>query len=148
MKILAFLQNMWVRDPQRTLAMIANSSTPLKLRRRMQHYALFAGCLTGRRLKSYLGELTDSIIWEEASLEITTSANAKVTADLNHMRSCIVMEDPEIIVTFGTIAKEAIKSMEPPVRTIIYSPHPAARNQLDQARFKEAMQKLVKFATL
>lgn len=147
MKILAFLQNMWVRDPERTLAMISNSSTPLKLRRRMQHYALFAGCLTGRRLKSYLGDLTDSIIWEEASLEITATSNAKVTSDLDHMRSCIVAENPDIIVTFGRIAKEAVVLIAPQARTLVYSPHPAARNKLDQARFREAVQRLVKLAT-
>jgi hypothetical protein len=49
--IVAFLQNQWFKDPDRVRQMLTRAESDdirEKLRDRMIHYALFAGCLTGR----------------------------------------------------------------------------------------------------
>lgn len=49
MKTVAFLQNMWVRPHQ--VAVVAKDGAASDMRERLIRYALFAGCVTGRRLK-------------------------------------------------------------------------------------------------
>lgn len=58
-KTLAFLQNMWVKNPDRVKAMVQREGE--EFRRRFMEYALFRGCLTGRRIKAAFGELCDEI---------------------------------------------------------------------------------------
>jgi hypothetical protein len=72
MKIVAFLQNMWVRNPESARRILKRAP---QVRERLIAYSLFAGCLTGRRLKAALGEeLCQSIVWEEASPVIADNA--------------------------------------------------------------------------
>lgn len=147
MKIVAFMQNMWVRDPARVAAGIARHGE--QIRRRYITAFLFNGCLTGRRLKQYLGDLTEQIVWEEASREVTSTASAKVTADLGHIGIVLIENNPDLVISFGKIASDALKKWELAARAgvrFVYSPHPAARNQLDQSRFREAMQQVVKLS--
>lgn len=150
MKIVAFMQNQWVKDPARLQAMIDRAPDPEERRRGFITTLLFMGCVTGRRLRTYLGrDLCGQIIWEEASREITGSASAKVTADLVHIERVISQEKPDVIITFGSIARDALRALPESVTEevrCVASPHPAARNQLDQARFREAMQLVVKIA--
>ncbi len=59
MKIIAFLQNMWVRDPEkvrRSLEREEDLEIRAEHRLRYIEYALFAGCLTGRRLEALRGD--------------------------------------------------------------------------------------------
>ena len=72
MKILAFMQNMWVRDPQRIKDSIAKMPVHQRAEHRLRliEYCLFAGCKSGRVLKKVFGPLCGEIIWEEASPEI------------------------------------------------------------------------------
>ena len=64
MKVLAFLQNMWVIDPKRIEASITRHGEAY--RRRLIAYALFAGCLTGRRLRMAFGRRIHRRHLEEA----------------------------------------------------------------------------------
>lgn len=67
--ILAFMQNMWVKDPSRVKAMIDRQPDEFKRREfRLQitKRLLFAGCKSGRVLRAVFGDLCDEIIWEEA----------------------------------------------------------------------------------
>ena len=71
---LAFLQNMWVRDPERVKRDIARYGEECRLT--YIEYCLFAGCLTGRRLRQAFGEdLLDRIVWEESTREIAGNAS-------------------------------------------------------------------------
>jgi hypothetical protein len=52
-KVLAFLQNQWFHDPDHVRGILERHP---QARRRIIHYSLFAGCATGRMLKTALGE--------------------------------------------------------------------------------------------
>lgn len=133
MKIVAFLQNQWFKDPEGIKAMFAEH--PERRERYIEAF-LFMGCLTGRRLKSALGEeLCAQIIWEEISPEIGGHAASKFPPDLAHIKAVIEKHSPDIIVAFGKIAdKGVLKVMgdlcyEKDISKVRYftAPHPAAR---------------------
>jgi hypothetical protein len=98
--------------------------------------ALFAGCLTGRRLRAAFGELHEDIHWEEISREIGGHASSVFPADQKHIVEVLANEKPKIILTFGKLAGAAI---EPAISAalangdldwrphMISGPHPAAR---------------------
>lgn len=123
---LAFLQNQWFRDPARVARLI--NRTPhdkTKFRRKLIQYALFAGCLTGRRIKKAFGAHTDLIVWEEASKEIASKASGSFPPDYAHIGTTITEFNPDVIITFGNIATNAVKKLW--TGKMIVGPHPAAR---------------------
>jgi len=131
-KALAFLQNQWVRDPQRdpqrVRAQIARHGE--NWRRRFVSWSLFAGCLTGRRLKAAFGELVYDIAWDNVSPKIGGKATDVFAADPEHMRRQIAFHKPEIILAFGKVAGDAMEAyfnLGNPLVLTIYGPHPAAR---------------------
>lgn len=125
MVILAFLQNMWFKDPERAREVFA---AHLDRRNDLIRIYLFMGCLTGRRLEQVFGEeLCQEIIWEECSPDIGGRSSAAFPADVNHMYSAILKHDPKVILAFGVIAEGALRRIMPG-RQVIYGPHPAARN--------------------
>lgn len=130
MTVLAIMQNMWVRDPANLMSLLKRESDPVRqriLRRRIIAYALFAGCLSGRRLRTAFGELCDTIIWDEASPQIGGRASMAFPADLDHLRQVVGEIQPDIIVTFGTIARDGITAIAPHA-VVLHAPHPAARH--------------------
>src|SRR5690348_11271099 len=109
MKVLAFLQNMWVRNPDRVRRMIESDETG-EFRSRLIEYALFAGCLTGRRLKAALGQAwCDRIIWEESSPVVTGKASDCPLPDAEHIRKTIAKHGPHAIVCLSSPALETIR---------------------------------------
>lgn len=94
---------------------------------------LFYRCLSGKRLKKALGDdLCDEIIWEEASLETSGKPNVIVKPDPQHISQAVQKFSPEIILTFGAVAKDGLLRAVPlitPPKTfeMIHGPHPAAR---------------------
>lgn len=133
MKVLAFLQNMWVNDPEGVKRMLARHDDDkvlqARVRRRLIHYALFAGCLTGRRLKAALGEeWCSKIIWEEGSPEIGGKASSFFPPDIKHMKGHIEAEKPDAIILFGAanaaVCPLLMGTISGPILT---APHPAAR---------------------
>jgi hypothetical protein len=123
MKILAFLQNMYFKDPERVGEMF--NRHPDRRNYLIASY-LFMGCLTGKRLEQVFGSLCDSIIWEEVSRKIGGHSASVFPADLEHINASIAQHKPEIILAFGAVAKSAIEKINPQVE-VIYSCHPAAR---------------------
>ncbi len=136
MTILAFMQNQWFNNPDKVRADLARYSADperqLKLRRRMIHYALFAGCKSGRVLTKVFGDLCDDIIWEEASTEIGGHAASSFPADLPHMRKTIQTVEPRIVIGFGRTACDALRVIDAELdiapMEVFYAPHPAARH--------------------
>lgn len=133
MTILAFRQNQWFHNPAKVERLM---QVYPQNRESMIRYALFAGCLTGRRLKAAFGEeLCDQIIWEEASPVISGHASDCPPADPQHMAAVITKHRPDVILVFGTIAGDGIKQISsgafdrslPISVRIIAGPHPAAR---------------------
>ncbi len=124
--ILAFLQNMWVRDPERIKRDIAKYGEELRMR--YIEYALFAGCKTGRMLKKAFGEeLIEQITFEETTREIAGDPKTIFPADLAHIRQCLEHHKPRVVLTFGQIAHDAVQPLVGPIRHI-HAHHPASRH--------------------
>jgi hypothetical protein len=123
MKIVAFLQNMWVRDPERLKRAIKRDGEELRIR--MMEYSLFAGCVTGRRLKAAFGELIEDIVWEETTREIADNPKTIFPAQPEHIKAVLEKYQPDVVLTFGKIAADSVKPLWS--GRIICSPHPAAR---------------------
>ncbi len=145
MKILAFLQNQWFRDPDKIRKMIAEAGDAQRqkeLRRRLTKWALFAGCKTGRVLNRCLGEdLCERMIWEESSKDIGGHSSASFPADLAHIAECYEEFQPEIVVGFGRTAGDALVALREeyqiPTKVVFLSaPHPAARHQGVEAEIR------------
>jgi hypothetical protein len=155
MKTVAFLQNQWFDDPDGVRQMLArHDHEPIvreRVRRRLIHYALFAGCLTGRRLKKAFGDLTSEIIWEEGSRVISGNSRDFHPPDSVHIGSTIREEKPDFILCFGRANKPVIESICPFSRKdvkVFYMPHPAARQSTvvqDLADGAEALRTSIKF---
>lgn len=130
-RVVAFLQNVWVRDPEHVRRSITRGVERYgeSFRRRYIARLLFMGCLTGRRIKAAFGEeLCRSIVWEEVSREILGDPRIVPAADDAHIQSVLDTLKPGVVVTFGRVAQDAIARTTPrPARHHIIAPHPAAR---------------------
>jgi len=132
MKVLAFLQNQWFKDPKGVKAIYARY--PDKRNVFIARF-LFMGCLTGKRLQKAFGaEVCNSIIWEEASPEVGGTSDSVFKADLAHIEAAILKHNPQVILCLGKIACDAVKAVVEKLQhdqgvliPTIYGPHPAAR---------------------
>lgn len=134
MVTLAFMQNLWVRDPAKVKAMIDRHGE--EFRRRAIKYALFAGCVSGRRLKQAFGPLCDEIVWDEITREIGGAANACFPPDFDHMVAVIKTVRPRIVLTFGVRARDAVCLVQENSDALkdckfVRAMHPAARHLLN-----------------
>lgn len=158
MKILAFLQNQWFNDPEGVKAMLnrqrdcgecTQEQMREKVRRRLIHYALFAGCLTGKRLKQAFGEaLCAEIVWEEGSREIGGKASSFFKPDREHIQATIAREKPDVILCFGASNKPIVDSLCPWPQSdvhVIFMPHPAARHVTVMTELREGEMALQMF---
>ena len=128
MKILAFLQNQWFKDPERIKAIYDERP---HLRNEFIRQFLFMGCLTGRRLSKAFGDeiCQQHIIWEEVSPQIGGHASSVFPADHEHIAAALEKHKPTVIVALGKVAIEALSPDRIPFKCqIFYGPHPAARN--------------------
>lgn len=133
MKILAILQNMWFKDPARMEKMFHGPGFNGDRQKFIRTW-LFWSCLTGKRLKAAFGEdLCDEILWEEASPQIGAVSSAAFPADAHHIAEAIRIHKPELVLTFGKIAREGVALALPRLGNLRYvkvfnAPHPAARH--------------------
>jgi hypothetical protein len=140
MIVLAFLQNMWFKDPNKVRAVFQRNP---EHRNQLIATYLFMGCLTGRRLLQVFGDdLCDKIIWEECSPEIGGRACALFPPDVAHMRAAIEKHHPDIVLGFGAVAREALSLICPPGTRTILAPHPAARGNKTVTELKRAAERL------
>lgn len=123
MKVLAILQNQWFHNPDNVRAILKRHP---EYRPRIIHYALFAGCRTGRILKAALRDWCDRIIWEEASPKIGGHASACFPADVVHLRALLETHKPGVVIALGKIAADALRPLVVAEQLLI-GPHPAAR---------------------
>lgn len=128
--ILAFLQNQWFNNPDRIKQILSRytegSDDYWRQYDIIATYALFAGCMTGKRLRAGLGEdVCDQIHWSNASPVMTRRASDKPPADLEHMMATLRRVQPKIVLAFGEVAGEAIKAVW--LGPTLFAPHPAAR---------------------
>jgi hypothetical protein len=131
--VLAFLQNQWFKDPKGVKAIYERN--PDKRNVFIARF-LFMGCLTGKRLQKAFGaEVCNSIIWEEASPEVGGTSDSAFKADLVHIEAAILKHNPQVILCFGKIANDAVKTVVKKIHLekgfltpVLYGPHPAARH--------------------
>lgn len=126
MTVVAFLQNMWFKDPEGAKRVFTDHPDR---REYLISAFLFMGCLTGRRLRAAFGEDTcERIVWEECSREIGGRSSSAFPADMNHIRAVIRKHSPDIVLAFGRIAVDAVNQLRPLPKCILTGPHPAARS--------------------
>jgi hypothetical protein len=132
MKVVAFLQNMWFKDPARMERQLA--TTFKGDREKFIRTWLFWSCLTGKRLRQAFGEeLCDEIVWEEASPKMGGHSSSAFPADPIHIGGVIRRHNPDVVMAFGKIAVSGVVSLVQnlgalePGWTLIAGPHPAAR---------------------
>ena len=136
MKIVAFLQNQWWRDPEGVKKRIANHANPEELRRRLIVWGL-QGCKTGRvlekRLASVIGPISfKKIYWENSSREIGGKSSSSFLADPKHMRSVLNVQQPDVVLCFGKIARAGMDQLNvAPKIAVLYAVHPASRGSLE-----------------
>ncbi len=139
MKILALLQNQWVRDPARVKAMY--DRTPDQ-RLRLNALLLFGGRgLTGRRLHAAFGDWCARIAWENVSREITARPDATVTGHVVHVDATLHKVDPDLVIVFGQIAQQTLAETSWTGPTIV-APHPARRDTNVQEQLRGVRIKL------
>ncbi len=137
MKTVVFLQNMWVKDPVRVRAMIARDGE--ELRERLIVFALFAGCKTGRVLKKVLtDDEIEAIHWEETTREISGDPKEILPVQLDHIKAVLENQKPDVVLTFGRIAADALKAAGCQAK-MICAPHPAARQPDTLAKIQAAV---------
>lgn len=128
MKTLAFLQNQWFKEPDRVKEIYDRN--PGKRNYFIAQF-LFMDCLTGRRLEKAFGEeVCQGIIWEECSPVIGGHSGSSFAPDLEHMRKAITQFNPDVIITFGRYASDALLKIAKEgnlLTMVICAPHPAMR---------------------
>ena len=136
--IVAFLQNLWVKDPQRIQKILDGHDD--KFRRALLKRLLFAGGLTGKRLRSAFGNLCEQIIWDEASREIAGVSSGICQPDLAHIKNVLDTYKPNVVVVFGNIARDAVVPLWS--GELICLPHPAARQADVMDRLRQGAERL------
>lgn len=144
MKTVAFLQNQWFKNPDKARQVFARN---LDLREKLIARYLFAGCLTGRRLREVFGDLCNQIVWEETSANVGGHAASRFPPDASHMARVIVKHRADAVLFFGSVAQKGMTIIENdclidvellrlPLAEryydgfqVIRGPHPAARNR-------------------
>jgi hypothetical protein len=142
MIILGFMQNMRVRDPGRVMAVI-ESVPPVEqyaFRLGLIRRFLFAGGKIGKELRLAFGPLCEKITWDEASSEIGERPS-KICAPVKaHARFAIDYHHPDIVITFGRIADQALIGAW--FGKQIIAPHPASRFLDTRERLRRAAHEL------
>ena len=105
--VLAFLQNMWVKDPERIQKSIATHGEEFRMR--LMRTFLFMGCKTGRNLtKAFGDQLLEQITFEETTRQIAGDAKTILPVDTHHIHEAIEKHQPRIVLAFGQIAHDAV----------------------------------------
>lgn len=121
--VLAFLQNTWVNDVPRCEQILSGLSRTDQ--RKITAAWLFMGCLTGRRLQRAFGEMTDEIVWENASPKLAGHSSGSFPPDPEHIRATLEEVKPSVVLIFGKVAERGVLPLWKG-RSII-GPHPTAR---------------------
>jgi len=133
------MQNLWARDPERVRVLTERHGE--RYRRKLITYALFAGCASGRNLKTTFGkELCRRVTWEEASREVTGMPGARPPADPAHIAATLKEHAPDVVICFGRIAGDAVAPLWQ--GNLILAPHPTARQPDTFAKLREAARAL------
>jgi hypothetical protein len=137
LKVVAFLQCLWVNDPGRVKPMLDDHERryPDTGRERMLYRLLFHGGKTGTMLEDHLGEKwCQAITWEEITREVGSHSSAKFPPQFHHIEAVLAKHQPTVVVAFGIPAKQALQRVHgllpaPKAWNLVAAPHPAARGE-------------------
>jgi hypothetical protein len=103
MKILAFMQNPWF-PPSTRREYVDRYRTDQEF-----HKYLLARTMSGQRLLQAFGpEMFDSIHWDNVAPEAAEEASGKTDIDHEHVERVILHVMPDLIISFGKLAEEAL----------------------------------------
>src|SRR6266568_1090430 len=112
MKIVAFMQNQWFRNPHKAREIFDKHSNK---REELIARFLFAGRgLSGRRLQAAFGDLCDQIVWEESSTNFGGESSSLFPADMAHIKRVLEKHKPDIVLAFGKVASNALQVLRVP----------------------------------
>lgn len=115
MKVVAFLQNPW--SPH-----YAGHPWP-----RASWLKAFHASVSGRRLKRMESPGIE-YYYENASPVVADNPRTIYPADINHMRTVLLAQDPDYIITFGSHAANGISKLRGEFpQPVMMLPHPAYR---------------------
>lgn len=135
MIIVGFLQNQWFNDPER-MKMLLEERYMGDREKFIRHF-LFYNCVTGRRLKQYLGEhWCEDIIWEETSLEMGATPSASYPPDLLHIGRVIRKHHPTHVIAFGAIAQKGLKQLNGRMNFRLTKPSTGPYREPNKPRYK------------
>lgn len=141
MKILAFLQNPWFS--------VETDSHVIERYRTDQvfHRRYLRGTLSGNRLSMAFSGLYEQIHWDNVSSDLSNEANDISAVDMKHVETTIRNTKPQLILTFGQLAKETIrKSLYAQGIPVMECHHPNARGKT-QADLDLFVQKITDYIT-
>ena len=104
MTILAFMQNPWF-PPNTAKRHVELYNTDQEFHRR-----LLAGTMSGRRLRQAFGDLFGKIHWDNVAPAAAEEASGVTDVDMKHVERVIGEVKPQLILTFGTLAKGALEN--------------------------------------
>lgn len=121
-KIVAFLQNAWF-PPGTDKDLIYAYKTKQEV-----HRKLLKETMTGYRLYQAFGSLYDEIHWDNVAPEAVDHPKKVSPVDMKHVEGIISVIRPDLILTFGEVAKEAIADSIAAIKTkTMACHHPNAR---------------------
>lgn len=131
--ILAFLQNPWFSDVKED---VDRFRTDQEVRRRF-----LKNTVVGYRLHQAFGEeMWKRIWWESVSPTITDHPRRKSAKQQDHVDAIIATIKPDLILTFGEEAKEAVSDSVMAIRKkLMFCHHPGSRThyQVDLDTFAQ-----------
>lgn len=147
MRVVAYLQNMWVKEPDKVQALLDRHKDNPMYWNKMCKLLLFAGCITGRRIKDAFGDLVNDMIFDETTKEIAGDSKKIFKPDYFHIESSLNRLKPDVVICFGAIAAKAVTNVIDNggcefVPAIITAPHPAARQPDTVPKLKAAAKQL------
>ena len=72
------------------------------------HRRLLAGTMSGRRLRQAFGNLFNTIHWDNVAPAAAEEASGVTDVDMKHVERVIGEVKPQLILTFGNLAKGAL----------------------------------------
>lgn len=122
LSIVAFLQNPWF-PPGTDKELIYAYKTKQEV-----HRKLLKETMTGYRLHQAFGSLYDEIHWDNVAPEAVDHPKKTSPVDMQHVEGIISVLRPNLILTFGEVARQAIESSIAAIKTkTMACHHPNAR---------------------
>lgn len=124
-KIVAFMQNPWFPEGTQKHH-LDRYTTDQEFHRRV-----LANTVSGRRLLESFGHpFFDRIWWDNVCPKATHRPDGQGTVDMMHVERVISEQDPDLILTFGTLASEALQRSAGAIRRkVMHCHHPNARHR-------------------